>query len=89
MTPEKICETVSPASLSYDEAVDALEREEPEVTSLVTARIMYFSEQVAERLKDGSDYLDLLTPSKDTPVLEAIAMEIVREAVEEEMEEAD
>ena len=41
---------------------------------------------MGELLREGTDYLDLLTPSDSTPALECIAMELVLETAEEELD---
>lgn len=73
-------------ALSYDEAIDALEREDPAAVALATEYILFYSEKVGELLREGRDYLDLLTPSGDTPALQCIAMEMVLETAEEELD---
>ncbi len=79
----------APELLSYDEAVAALDADDPAVVEAVTAHITRYSAEAGELLQAGRDYLDLLTPTGDTPVLEAIAMELVREVLEDELDEAE
>lgn len=73
-------------ALSYDDAVAALENEDPAAVTMATEYILAYSEKVGELLKQGSDYLALLTPSASTPALERIAMELVLETAEEELD---
>ena len=85
-TPE---ERAAVHALSYDAAVAALEAEEPIAVTVATEFILQYSEKVGALLKEGKDYLPVLTPTDATPAIEAIAMEVVQEAVEEEMDAAD
>lgn len=71
--------------LCYEEAADALEREDPVAVAIATEYILQYSEQVGELLKNGRDYLELLSPKENTPAIERLAMEVVLEAVEEEL----
>ena len=73
-------------ALSYDDALDALENEDPAAVTMATEYILAYSEKVGELLKQGSDYLALLTPTASTPALERIAMELVLETAEEELD---
>lgn len=72
-------------ALPYDVALDALEREEYAAVTLATEYVLFYSEKVGELLKQGRDYLALLTPTPATPALERIAMELVLETAEEEL----
>lgn len=72
--------------LSYDEAMKALEAEEPAAVAVATEYILNYSEKVGELLKAGKDYLDFLAPKPDLPAIERIAMELVLETVEEELD---
>lgn len=76
-------------ALSYQDALDAVGREEPAVVEAITEYVFAYSEKVGDLLKRGSDYLDLLTPLPTTPALERIAMELVLEAVEDELDSED
>lgn len=71
--------------LSYDEVMDALENEEPVAVAVATEFILDYSEKVGELLKAGKDYLDLLAPRPELPAVERIAMELVLETVEDEL----
>ncbi len=73
-------------ALSYDDALEALENEDPAAVTMATEYILDYSEKVGELLRQGSDYLELLTPSASTPALERIAMELVLETAEEELD---
>jgi hypothetical protein len=77
------------AALSREAVLSALEREEQGVFAAVSRCIVHYAERVGEELKAGRDYLPLLTPLRDTPPLEAVAMEIVLETVEEELAEEE
>jgi hypothetical protein len=72
-------------ALSREEVLSALEREEGAVFAAVSRCIVRYAELVGEELQAGRDYLPLLTPRPDTPPLEAVAMGIVLETVEEEL----
>lgn len=72
--------------LGYKETLTALENEEPVAVAVATECILAYSTRVGELLKQGRDYLDLLTPGPETPAIERIAMEVVLETVEEELD---
>lgn len=76
-------------ALGYSEALDALEKEDPAVVAVATEYILDYSEKVGELLKNGKDYLALLTPGPAAPAIERIAMEVVLETVEEELAQED
>lgn len=76
-------------ALDYEAASDALEKADPAALALATEYILQYSEKVGEELKQGRDYLALLTPTDQTPPIERIAMEIVLESVEEELDAED
>lgn len=76
-------------ALSYDDAMDRLDREDPAAVALATEYILAYSDKVGELLRQGKDYLELLTPSDATPALERIAMELVLETAEEELDSED
>lgn len=76
-------------ALDYQAASNALERADPVALAVATEFILQYSEKVGEELKQGRDYLNLLTPDDKTPPIERIAMEIVLESVEEELESED
>jgi hypothetical protein len=75
------------ALLALDDAAarEALEREDPKALALVTEFILAYSAKLGEELKQGRDYLPLLTPQGQPP-LECIAMEIVLDSAEDELE---
>jgi hypothetical protein len=73
-------------ALDYKAASEALENEDAAALALATKYILEYSEKVGEELKQGRDYLALLTPKEHTPAIERIAMEIVLESVEEELD---
>ena len=73
-------------ALDYKAALDALENEDTAVVALATEYIVQYSEKVGEELKQGRDYLALLAPKENTPAIERIAMEIVLESVEDELD---
>ena len=75
--------------LDYDQAAQALETEDPVAVAIATEYILDYSEKVGKLLKDGKDYLELLTPGPETPAIERIAMELVLETVEEELDGED
>ena len=77
------------AALSREEVLSALEREEEVILAAVSRYIVHHAGRIGEELKAGRDYLPLLTPRRDVPPLEAVAMEIVLEAMEEELAEED
>ncbi|MDR2076265.1 MAG: hypothetical protein LBP61_04955 [Desulfovibrio sp.] len=77
------------AALSREEVLSALEREEEAVFAAVSRYIVRYAGLVGGELKAGRDYLPLLAPRLDVPPLEAVAMEIVLETVEEELAEED
>jgi len=72
--------------LSYDQALQALEAEDPVAVAVATEYIQSYSEKLGQLLKDGKDYLELLAPSPELPAIERIAMELVLETVEEELD---
>ena len=73
-------------ALDYKAALDALENEDAAAVALATEYIVQYSEKVGEELKQGRDYLALLAPKENTPAIERIAMEIVLESVEDELD---
>ncbi len=76
-------------ALNYKEAMAAIEQENPAVIALATEFIALYSERLGQRLKEGQDYLALLTARADTPAIERIAMELVLESAEAELDEED
>jgi hypothetical protein len=72
--------------LSYDQAMKALEAEDPAAVAVATEYILDYSEKVGELLKEGKDYLKLLNPRPELTAIERIAIEIVLETVEEALE---
>jgi len=77
------------ARLSYDQVVHALEAEDPVAVSVATEYILDYSEKVGKLLKEGRDYLELLAPRPELPAIERIAVELVLESLEEELERED
>ncbi len=74
-------------SLSYDAVVAALDNEDKLVVDAVTDLILHYTTKAGEALQQGKDYLPLLTPSATNCSLEVVAMEIVLEAFEEELDD--
>lgn len=75
--------------LSHEEAMRALEKEDPAAVAVATEYILDYSEKVGALLKAGKDYLELLAPKPELPAIERIAMELVLETVEEALEGED
>lgn len=82
-TPE---ERAAVLLLAYDDAVAALEGEESVAVAVATEFILKYSEEAGKLLKGGGDYLSFLTPGPTTSAIEGIAMDIVLETLEEELE---
>lgn len=78
-------ERAAALALDHKAAVMALEEENQAVTAVISEFILHYAEAAGERLKAGGDYFELLTPGPDTPALEALAMELVREGFEDEL----
>lgn len=74
-------------ALSYDEVCDALEAEDPRVEAAVTELINRYAELAGEALEKGEDYLPALLAQPMRSALEQVALEILQEAFEEEMED--
>jgi len=72
--------------LSYEQAMQALEAEDPVAVAVATEYILDYSEKVGKLLKEGRDYLELLAPRPELPAIERIAVELVLETVEEELD---
>ena len=51
-------------------------------------RILHFSAVAGDAVKAGRDFLPVLTPSAATSAVDSVAMELVMQALEEELEEA-
>lgn len=77
------------AALGYEEALDALEAEDPVALAVTAEYIALYSQKAGELLKEGKDYFSLLTGAGAVPALERIAMEMVLEAFEDELSEND
>ncbi|MDR2160714.1 MAG: hypothetical protein LBO77_01005 [Desulfovibrio sp.] len=75
------------ASLSLENVLSALECEDGPVFAAVSRCIVRYAELAGLELQAGRDYLPLLTPGENTPPLAAVAMNIVLETVEEELED--
>ena len=73
-------------ALSREGVFAALDREDEAVVAAVSQYIGRYAELVGLELKEGRDYLSLLTPTAETPAVRAVAMEIVLETVEEELD---
>jgi hypothetical protein len=71
--------------LGYDQAMKALEADDPVAIAVATEYILDYSEKVGKLLKEGKDYLELLAPGPELPAIERIAVELVLETVEEEL----
>ena len=74
------------ARLSYDQATQALEAEDPVAVAVATEYILVYSAKVGQLLKGGKDYLELLALRPELSAIERIAIEFVLEAVEEELD---
>ena len=72
----------------YENADGDTGREHP-VVKLVEQRIAHYSSLAGEALRQGKDYLPLLTPAKDAPAVEIIAMECVLKVMEDELADAE
>jgi len=72
--------------LSYDQAMRALEAEDPVAVAVATEYILDYSEKVGMLLKEGKDYLELLASRPELSAIERIAVELVLETVEEELD---
>lgn len=75
------------SALSYDAVCDALEAEDPRVEAAVTEIINRYAELAGEALEKGEDYLPVLMAQPARSALEQVALEILQEAFEEEMED--
>jgi hypothetical protein len=73
-------------ALSADEAAALLDADDPQALALAEEFVLAYSARAGECLKDGGDYLDMLSPGPETPALEVMAMEAVLEALEAELE---
>lgn len=76
-------------ALTEDEAVALLDADDAEALALAEEFALAWSKRVGDCLKEGRDYLELLSPKPDTPALEAMAMEAVLEAVEAQLAKED
>jgi phytoene/squalene synthetase len=73
------------AALSRDAVSRALAGGDETVLEAVSRCIRHYAQRAGEELRAGRDYLPLLTPRPETPPLEAVAMGIVLETMEEEL----
>lgn len=73
-------------ALDRAQATAALEREDPAALALATEFINIYAGKISEALRAGKDYLPLFAGSSTTPAIERIAMEIVLESIESELE---
>lgn len=73
-------------ALDRTQAMAALEKEEPGALALATEFIDVYADKISLALKAGKDYLSFFEASETTPAIEKIAMEIVLESIEEELE---
>lgn len=97
MTPDEfdgrsgLSEEKRAALLALDEKAAAalLDAEDPDAISLATEFVLAYSHKVGGLLQQDKEYLHVLTPTPQTPGIEAQAMRLVMQAVEEELNEAD
>lgn len=74
-------------SLSYEGVLAALENEEQVVMDAMRERVLVYTDKAGQALSEGKDYLTALTPTDDDSILDVVAMDIVREVFDEEMED--
>ena len=74
-------------SLSYEGVLAALENEEQVVMDAMRERVLVYTDKAGQALSEGQDYLTVLTPKDDDSILDVVAMDIVREVFDEEMED--
>ena len=77
------------AALSYDDALRALEADNPIALAVTEEYIAVYSQRAGKLLKEGKDYLALLADTGSVSPLERIAMEIVLEVFEDELNEEE
>ncbi|MDL2207752.1 hypothetical protein LJB82_03410 [Desulfovibrio sp. OttesenSCG-928-M16] len=76
-------------ALDEEAAERLLDSEDPEAVSLATEFVLAYSHQVGKLLQQDKEYLHVLTPGKTTSGIEIQAMRLVRQAVEEELADAE
>jgi hypothetical protein len=76
-------------ALSRDAVFGALAGGDETVFAAVSRCIRHYAQRAGEELRAGRDYLPLLTPCPETSPLEAVAMGIVLETMEEELARED
>ena len=74
------------ASLSYDEVCEALEQGDEAIEDAVGLMIDEYAALCAEALSKGEDYLPVLLSIVPVCPMQKVAMEILEEAFEEELE---
>ncbi|WP_027187239.1 hypothetical protein [Desulfovibrio cuneatus] len=74
-------------SLSYEGVLAALENEEQVVMDAMRERVLVYTDKAGQALSEGQDYLPVLTPTDDDSILDVVAMDIVRDVFDEEMED--
>lgn len=73
----------------FEHAATAISMDEPITMAVATEFIVQYSIKAADTLREGKDYIELLTPTDATPAVERIAMEIVRESLDLQMEKIE
>lgn len=76
-------------ALDEEAALRLLDAEDPEAVSLATEFVLAYSHQVGTLLQQDKEYLHVLTPTATTSGIEAQAMLLVRQAVEEELNDSE
>jgi hypothetical protein len=72
-------------ALDHASVTRALRADEPAVVAVTTEFIVQYSLKVAQVLREGNEFFHVVTPTQETPAVERIAMNIVREAVSESL----
>ena len=68
-------------AMDYETISRALKEEEPIAVAVATEFIVHYSIKVAEVLRNGEEFLHVVKPTVSTPMVECIAMDIVRSSV--------
>lgn len=74
-------------AMDYETISQALRDEEPIAVAVATEYIVHYSLKVAEVLRNGEEYHHVVKPTRSTPVVEGLAMEIVRSSVAASLEQ--
>ncbi|MDR2489169.1 MAG: hypothetical protein LBD42_06745 [Desulfovibrio sp.] len=72
-------------ALDYASVSQALRADDPVTVAVTTEFIVHYSLKVAQVLREGNEFLHVVTHEESTPAVERIAMGIVREAVSESL----